>query len=222
MKQPATVLKRVLLGAVLIALSACLSMVIKESLDTQDPESALPILTVTCDGTPITDVYRAGYVWSFFATMERRTPQLLEEDLPLVPVDVNPQAEVRMAFSTPPSQLQVQRAQGLGSRDYLQVVSDDPSVFRAPTEPGVYVYKVLASWSGRGYIQYYFALQVRDLSPPAASSAPPASSGADAPSSGSGPASSAGSGAASGAASGEAAPSPAGSGEAGPAGSRAG
>lgn len=170
MKQPATVLKKLLLGAVLITLSACLTMLIKESLDTQDPEAALPILTVTCGDVPINDVYRAGYAWSFFATVERRTPQLLEEDLPLVPVDVNPQTEVRLNFSSPPSELQVQRAQGLGSGEYLQMVSDNPSVFRAPSAPGVYVYKVIATWSRRGYIQYYFALQVRDM-PSAAAAA---------------------------------------------------
>lgn len=176
MKQPVAVLKKILLGAVLIALSACLTVIIKESLDTKDPESALPLLTVTCNSVPITDVYRAGYEWSFFATVERRTPQLSEEDLPLVPVDVKPAAEIRLNFSNPPSSLQVQRAQGLASGDYLQIVSDDPSVFPAPNSPGIYVYKVIAAWQGRGYIQYYFALQVRD--PQAASSlAPEAATG---------------------------------------------
>ena len=47
-KQPATLLKKLVLGAVLIFLSACVTMFIKESLDTKDPESALPLLTVTC------------------------------------------------------------------------------------------------------------------------------------------------------------------------------
>ena len=35
--------------------------------------------------------------------------------------------------------------------------------FSTPTTPGLYFYKVRAEWSGRGFIQYYFALQVREL-----------------------------------------------------------
>lgn len=161
-KQPATLLKKLVLGAVLIFLSACVTMFIKESLDTKDPESALPLLTVTCGGVPITDVYRAGYEWNFFATVERRTPQLQEDDLPLVPVDVRGQADVKLDFSAQPTELRVLRAQGMHSGEYLELANEDPTSFRTPSVPGVYVYKVLATWRGRGNIQYYFALQVKD------------------------------------------------------------
>ena len=54
MRMPKIFVRKVIIGAVLIALSAVITMMIKEALDTQNPESSLPILTVTCNGTPLT------------------------------------------------------------------------------------------------------------------------------------------------------------------------
>ena len=103
MRMPKIFVRKVILGAVLIALSAVITMMIKEALDTQNPESSLPILTVTCNGTPLTtetnngapannepvSLLRAGYEWSFFTTIERRTPPVTAEDLPLTPTTIS-------------------------------------------------------------------------------------------------------------------------------------
>lgn len=162
MNYPKQFIRKILLGAVLIALSAVATMFIKESLDTQDPESSLPLMAVEYNGMPITDVYRAGYEWSFFTTVERRTPQLSESDIPLVPVDVTPSAPLRIKFSKEPSTLKITRASGRYSTDFLELTDVRDGAFKTPTVPGVYVYKVYAEWKARGYIQYYFALQVKE------------------------------------------------------------
>ena len=99
MKISRLALRKLLLGAVLLLVAAAITMFIKESLDTQNPESALPILTIEYNGTEVPPsqegfLYRAGYEWSFFTTVERRAPQLAENDLPLIPLDVSPQAEL--------------------------------------------------------------------------------------------------------------------------------
>jgi hypothetical protein len=156
-------LKKVLLGTVLIALAAVVTVFLKETLDTQDPESALPIITVEYNGLALPDVYRAGYEWSFFATVERRTPQLSEADIPLVPADVLPAAPIRITFSKEPSVLTIKRAAGRYSTDFLEITDVQDGTFRTPTVAGIYVYKVYAEWYGRGNIQYYFALQVPQL-----------------------------------------------------------
>ena len=163
MSSPKIFIRKVLVGIVLIALAACATLFIKESLDTQDPESALPLIRVEYNGTPLTDVYRSGYEWSFFTTVERRMPELSEADLPLVPVEVMPQVPMKITFSKEPSVLKVQRAQGRYSTDFLELTGEDPSSFLTPSSPGTYVYKVYAEWRARGYIQYYFVLQVRDV-----------------------------------------------------------
>ncbi len=160
MKLPKQFLKKFLLGIILIAIAAGISVFIKESLDTMDPESSLPILTVRQDRQVITDVYRAGYEWNFFATVERRTPQVSGADIPLVPVPVPPQAEITLRFTKDPSALRVFRSDNQRTSHYLEIADEDPSTFLTPSKPGMYVYKILAEWFGRGNIQYYFAIQV--------------------------------------------------------------
>lgn len=166
MKISRIALRKLVVGAVLLLVAAAITMFIKESLDTQNPESALPILTVEYNGAAVPPnqegfLYRAGYEWSFFTTVERRAPQLAENDLPLIPLDVSPQAEMKLLFSKEPSSLKVLRASGTGSTEFLELTDASDGTFNTPASSGVYVYKVLAEWSTRGYIQYYFSLQVR-------------------------------------------------------------
>ena len=162
MKMQKVLIQKLLVGILLLSLAAGVTVLIKESFDTQDPEAALPLITVDCNGLVITDVYRAGYEWSFFTTVERRTPQLSESDIPLVPVDVTPSAPLRIKFSKEPSTLKITRASGRYSTDFLELTDVRDGAFKTPTVPGVYVYKVYAEWKARGYIQYYFALQVKE------------------------------------------------------------
>ncbi|WP_367924423.1 hypothetical protein [uncultured Ruthenibacterium sp.] len=159
-------LRKLLIGAILLVIAAAITMFIKESLDTQDPESALPILSIEYNGTQIPPsqegfLYRAGYEWNFFTTVERRAPQLAENDLPLVPLDVSSQAELKLLFSKEPSGLKVLRASGTSSTEFLELTDASDGTFNTPATPGTYVYKILAEWGNRGYIQYYFSLQVR-------------------------------------------------------------
>lgn len=159
-------LRKLLIGVVLLLVAAAITLFIKESLDTQNPESALPLLTIEYNGTEIPPnqegfLYRAGYEWSFFTTVERRAPQLAENDLPLIPLDVSPQAELKLLFSKAPSGLKVMRATGTGSTEFLELTDAEDGAFNTPASPGVYVYKILAEWRSRGYIQYYFSLYVR-------------------------------------------------------------
>lgn len=160
MKMPVRIAKKIILGIILISFAAGISVFLKESLDTLDPESSLPILTVTQNGQPVTDVYRAGYQWSFFATVERRTPQVSEADLPLVPVPVAPLADIRLDFSAKPSTLKVYRASHRPSAEYLEIASENPAAFPAPGTAGTYIYKIFAEWGDRGHIQYYFSVYV--------------------------------------------------------------
>lgn len=163
MNNPKQVIQKIIAGVVLIAIAAVVTMFIKESLDTQDPESSLPIIQVQYNGMPMTDVYRAGYEWSFFTTVERRTPELLLEDIPLVAVDVLPQAPLQITFSKEPSELKVMRATGRYSTDFMEITDMENGTLKTPAAPGIYVYRVSAHWTTRGYIQYYFALQVKEI-----------------------------------------------------------
>lgn len=153
-----------LAGILLIALSAGVTVVIKEALDTLDPESSLPLFEVYLGGNKVNEVYRAGYEWSFFTTVERQAPRLSESDIPLVPVETLPQAPIRLTFSKQPSEVRVFRSESGADSNYMELANADPMAFSAPVRPGMYVYKIQAQWDRRGEIQYYFAVHVRDLS----------------------------------------------------------
>ena len=98
MKLPKIFFRKLIIGAVLLAIATGMTAFIKESLDTQDPESALPIITVLYGDeelVPDKEVRRAGWEWNFFLTQEK-TPLLSPEDVPLQPVDVMPGAQIRL------------------------------------------------------------------------------------------------------------------------------
>ena len=112
MKLPKIFFRKLIIGAVLLAIATGMTAFIKESLDTQDPESALPIITVLYGDeelVPDKEVRRAGWEWNFFLTQEK-TPLLSPEDVPLQPVDVMPGAQMRILFTKEPSELRVMRA----------------------------------------------------------------------------------------------------------------
>ena len=162
MKMPKIFLRKIIIGFLLLVMAAGFTLVLKETLDTKDPESALPTISVQYNDGQVQGVYRAGYSWSFFTTIEnRQAPSLAPEDLPLTPVAVLPAHPVKITFSKTPSELRIWRAKGRYSTDYLELSNEQEGVFDTPSMPGVYLYKVKADWGSRGTIQYYFALDVQ-------------------------------------------------------------
>lgn len=156
-KIPKIFIKKILIGALLVALSLVVTVVIKESLDTQDPESALPIVTVTYDGAPIPDVYRAAYEWSFFTTKEISEPVIAIADMPISPYDVHSDKDITIDFSSSPSSLRIWRSDN-GGTDFTELAIEN-SAFKSPSTAGMYIYRIRAEW-GKGYIEYYFMLDV--------------------------------------------------------------
>ena len=75
MKLPQTIWKKLMLGGMLILLAAAVSLLIKEALDTKAPASAVPTLTVECNGAPLSSdcVFPAAYEWNFLTGPERQT-----------------------------------------------------------------------------------------------------------------------------------------------------
>lgn len=167
MKLPKLFFKKLFLGAVLIAAAALAASVLKEMLDTKNPESALPVISVRYEYgeqalSNEREVRRAGWEWEFFLTKEK-TPLISLEDVPVTPADVLPGARMTVTFSKQPSKLQIfQRAYDDIPSEFQELSFADSGSFFTPTKPGRYYYKVYAEWP-RGFIQYYFALQVQEL-----------------------------------------------------------
>lgn len=165
MKTPMKVVKKVACALLLLVLAALASLFIKEALDTQDPEAALPLIEVRCDGVLVPDTYRAAYQWNFFVTTEKREAQMIAvADMPLVPMDVQPSQAVNVAFSKTPQNLRVWRGEGRDTTSFTELSGISPesaTTFYTPSTPGVYVYKVYGEWA-RGNVLYYFAVEVKN------------------------------------------------------------
>ncbi len=165
MKLPKVFFQKLLIGIVLIAAAAGVTAFIKETLDTHDPESALPLISVQYGDEHLEEdkeVRRAGWEWNFFLTQEK-TPLLLIEDVPLQTVEVLPNAEMTIRFSKTPTELHVMRSTADEPSEYLELSDAGDGTFSTPSTQGRYFYKVRAEWKGRGFIQYYFSLDVKPL-----------------------------------------------------------
>ena len=164
MKYPKTIIRKELLGVLLITLASLGALFIKESLDTKDPQSALPDIEVNYNGAPLPagSVFMAGYSWNFLTTIET-SPQLMPEDIPLYPVDVQQQIPMKISFTKPPKSLKISRAEGRYSADFIEITSEVDGEILSPSVPGIYVYKVEAGWGFRGSILYYFSVQTKQV-----------------------------------------------------------
>ena len=63
MKQPKRVIARILAAAVLISLAAGFSVLVKERIDSTDPDNSLPLIDVSVGYTKLV-VPRANFEWN--------------------------------------------------------------------------------------------------------------------------------------------------------------
>lgn len=156
MKQPKRVIARILAAAVLISLAAGFSVLVKERIDSTDPDNSLPLIDVSVGYTKLV-VPRANFEWNYI-TRTVYGPALSPEsgDLQLTVLDVMPGAPMIITMSDPGYlQMKVSRADGLGN-DYYEIAGGD---ILTPTIPGVYLYKIEVGYQ-KGSLLYYTAIRI--------------------------------------------------------------
>ena len=78
------VIRKLLIGAAALAVAICITIFIRENMDVNDPERALPSITITMNGTTAMApemIFRAGYEWNFLTTTAKSTPPYSSQDL---------------------------------------------------------------------------------------------------------------------------------------------
>lgn len=156
MKQPKRVVQRVLLALLLISLAAVASVLVKERIDSTDPDNSLPLIDVSVGYTKLV-VPRANFEWNYI-TRTAYGPALSPEsgDLQLSILDVMPGAPLVITMSDPGYiSMKVSRADGLGS-EYYEVAGSE---ILTPTIPGVYIYKIEVGYK-KGSLLYYTAVRI--------------------------------------------------------------
>lgn len=147
-------LRRYALAIVLLVISAYISVFIKDTIDSKNPEVSLPIISVTTGYTSIPDVPRAGYEWNY-ATKTVQSPFISCIDVPLVVYDALPGAPILIDFSSPYKSITLYEGEGVAPENF----TEKRYSMTTPAEEGTYVYKVVAQFD-RGTIVHYFALEV--------------------------------------------------------------
>lgn len=154
MKLEKQFIKKAIMGAVAVCVAAAVSLLLKNMLDANDPENALPQMSVTA-GTVTIDPIRAGYEWNFITTT-KRGPTVAVEDVPLIPKQVQAGVPITLSFSSKEEAVEIARMDGVPSGNSFLPVAGD---LITPLQPGRYVYRVQVDFK-KGYIVYYFAVEV--------------------------------------------------------------
>lgn len=162
------VIRKILLGAVLLAAAVGITIVMRENMNVQEPEKALPTITITMDGDTVfarDRVFLAGYEWNFLTMTAKHTPPYSAADLKHVtpPVPMEPRTYLELDFSIKPKELVISRASDPNLESYMELTNVGMGPLITPAEPGIYRYQVQASFGWRGSTVYFFTVQIEDL-----------------------------------------------------------
>lgn len=147
-------LRRYLIAVVMLFIAGYISVFIKDSIDSKNPEASLPIISVTTGYTALPNVPRAGYEWSY-KTKSVKSPYVSCVDVPLTAYEALPDMPILITFSTPYQSITLYEGKGASPEEFVEKRYG----MTTPEEEGVYVYKVVAQFE-QGTIVHYFALNV--------------------------------------------------------------
>ncbi|MBE6878783.1 MAG: hypothetical protein E7488_06440 [Ruminococcaceae bacterium] len=154
-------IRRYAIAFVLLILAGYISVFIKDTIDSNNPEVSLPIINVTTGYSPIPSVPRAGYEWNY-RTKSMMSPYVSSIDIPLIAYDALIDVPILIGFSVPHNQLTLYESEGVLINGRV-VASGEFQEKRyssnTPNKEGIYVYKVVAQFD-QGTIMHYFALDV--------------------------------------------------------------
>jgi hypothetical protein len=152
---------KIVAGALLVLLAALVTVFIRDTLNLRSPENSLPGLQVYHRGLdegeplPAEHVRRDRYTWRFlFFTPVKGGGLDLEVWSEIKPAPVDPNTPLDLVFSFPPDSVDVSIAAG-----YSPFVGISGEL-KAPSNPGIYTYRVDAGWGANRAVQYYFKIRI--------------------------------------------------------------
>lgn len=148
-------LRRYLLAVVMLVVAGYISVFIKDTLDSKNPEVSLPIISVTTGYTNIPNVPRAGYEWKF-TTKTVKSPYVSSMEVPLTVYEAMPDMPILINFSMPCQQITLYESTSESPEEFVEKRYG----MNTPLQDGVYTYKVVAKFD-KGTIVHYFALNVK-------------------------------------------------------------
>lgn len=164
MKQRKQMVLRIVAGLVLLLVAAGITVVIRDTLASQNPERALPTMDVYYRGKevgerlPAAHITVGKYTWRFLFT-EVKDEVFKPENLgTLESAWVPPNSLLELDFSFKPKDVQVSLFQEDDGGNSF--VPQELAGLRAPSAKGIYFYKVATDWGNGREVIYFFAIQV--------------------------------------------------------------
>lgn len=157
MKLRKQIFRKAVLGIVLFAAAIVATIVLKSVLMAGNPEYALPIVRVECngEGLPSENQMMESYSWRFLTIT--KSGQLHPPDAwQQIPAAWEPpNAPLSISFSFDSKDLKISRTDADGTT-FTEVGGD----LRTPFNPGTYTYRIDASWGKEKSLVYYFKVRV--------------------------------------------------------------
>ena len=162
MTRAVNIIKRVLLGFAFISIAVIVALYLKDVLDRQNPDYAIPQLRVTADGQEL-DLYLSNYYWKFDFGSEavKLEPEIdggavsvLDEGIVQANI-LHGGEELKYEFSQEESLRYIDRSEAYSTVSFQ--LADNERY--APNEPGAYYYRVAAEFD-KGRVEYYFRIDV--------------------------------------------------------------
>lgn len=157
MKIRKQVLRKIMVGVLLLTFSVLTTFVLKSVLMAQNPEYALPVVRVECngEGLPAENQMLESYSWQFLTIV--KSGQLRSantwQDLPAAWEPPNAPLEIKVSF--PAKEMTISRTEA-GGTTFTEVGGE----LRTPPAEGIYTYRVTAAWGQNKSIVYYFKLHI--------------------------------------------------------------
>ncbi len=146
-------MKKFLLSIILLFCAGIVAFFIKDLIDRNNPDHAVPQINVMADTNVVTTI-TSGYVWTFAFGEQKSKDSIGVVDLSIVPTELIGGELLDISFSRTPISYTVSRS---GSYNYQFEVVKAP--FVVTYEKGGYIYKVDAEFE-QGTVEYYFYLLV--------------------------------------------------------------
>lgn len=160
MKLRKQVLLKILTGLVLLAVAVVVTVVIRDSLASRNPQNAIPDIDVYYKGIedgarlPAMHIAVGNYTWRFLFKYVSGTIGGDDAWQQLEPGWVGQRSPIDFVFSFPPESYTVSILREDGSFEQIE------GELRAPSAKGSYVYRVDANWSGGRTVTYFFYISV--------------------------------------------------------------
>ena len=155
-------IRRYALAFVLLMLAGYMSVFIKDTIDSRNPDVSLPIISVTAGYSHIPSAPRAGYEWNY-RTHSVMAPYVSSIDIPLIAYEAMIDLPILVEFSAPYYSRVLYESEGMliNGRVVAYVDFEEKRYSsNTPNKEGIYVYKVVAQFD-QGTLMHYFALDVK-------------------------------------------------------------